>query len=227
MKTPVVLISGLLSNQTVWKHALMDLRQEADFYTVSPTQDSAAKMVEEILHHAPPTFALAGHSMGGWLCLEVLRKASSRVMQLCLLNTTARADSKEKAMKRQTMISRAKEGNFDTIVDQVAEFLVFQSSVLPSVKKMFHQVGCDAFIRQEQSMLHREECLSVLPTILCPTLVIHAANDRNFSLEEHEEMAQEIPNAHLEVIPSCGHVSPMEQPHEVTSLLRDWLTSSK
>lgn len=73
-------------------------------------------------------------------------------------------------------------------------------------------------------MLQRTECLSILPKIMCPTLVIHGVQDKNFSLEEHQELVSNIPNSKLALIEDAGHMSPMEMPQAVTSLLRFWLT---
>ena len=36
-------------------------------------------------------------------------------------------------------------------------------------------------------------------------------------------LARLIPHAHFHMLRSCGHLSPMERPGEVTQLLRDWL----
>lgn len=224
MKTPLVLISGLLSNESVWKHQIEHLSEIAEIQVFSPSEKRAEKMLEEILKKAPPKFALAGHSMGGWLCLELLRVAPSRVTKVCLLNTSARDDSKEKQAKRKQMILRAKEGEFKKITSEIAAFFTQDRSLQEKLEKMFLIVGCQAFISQEKAMLNRKSCEDVLPTINCPALVIHAAQDRNFSFEEHLEMAQKIPNAKLAVVEDSGHMSPLEMPQAVTSLLRFWMT---
>lgn len=96
MKIPLVFVSGLLSNETLWEVQVHNLSDLAVIQVQSPSQNCAKKMIEQILDLAPPTIALAGHSMGGWLCLELMRKAPFRVQRLCLLNTTARMDSEEK-----------------------------------------------------------------------------------------------------------------------------------
>jgi len=61
----LVLIPGLLSNERLWQHQLKYLSELATISAFNPSQDSPNKMVEAILQMAPPTFALAGHSMGG------------------------------------------------------------------------------------------------------------------------------------------------------------------
>jgi len=56
--------------------------------------DSLAAMAERALATAPPRFALAGLSMGGYLAFEILRQAApGRVTRLALLDTSARPDT--------------------------------------------------------------------------------------------------------------------------------------
>ena len=107
MKNPLVLLPGLSSNKRLWQHQVRYLNDIASIQIIPAVQDTPEKMVQVILDEAPPRFALAGHSMGGWLCLEFMRAASSRVTQLCLINTTARMDSEEKTNRRKTMIQKA------------------------------------------------------------------------------------------------------------------------
>lgn len=224
MKTPLLFVSGLLSNELIWSHQIRDLSDVALIKVISPNQDTPQKMVEAILEQAPDRFALAGHSMGGWLCLEVMRRAKERVTKLCLLNTTAKGDTPIKRAKRKEMIQRVKEGQFLQVVKELADCFVFNIHIKNEVEKMFLEVGEQTFIRQEKSMLLRKECISILPKIACPTLIIHAANDKVFTLEDHQEMANNIPKAKLAIIEDCGHMSPLEMPKAVTSFLRYWIS---
>lgn len=223
-KIPLLLISGLLSNASVWSHQVASLSDEALIKVVSPTQETPEEMVAAILQEAPDRFALAGQSMGGWLCLEVMRRANERVTRLCLLNTTAALDTPIKQAKRKQMIERTQKGQFLDVARELADWLVFNSSVKSDVQKMFLKVGAEAFVRQQHSMLIREECAAILPVIDCPTLVIHAVHDRVFSLEDHQNLVQNIPKAKLAIIENCGHMSTMEKPEAVSALLRTWLT---
>lgn len=224
MRIPLVLLSGLLSNKILWQHQARHLSDIASIHVISPSQESPEKMIRAILNEAPPKFALAGHSMGGWLCLEVMRAAPSRVSQLCLLNTTARQDSEEKMARRREMVLKAEKGLFREVVKELVEHLVFNPLVKKDVEAMFLNVGKEAFVHQEKAMMKRSECLSILPRIACPAWVVHATQDKNFSLDEHEELIRQILGAKLALIEDSGHMSPIEAPQAVTALLRLWLT---
>lgn len=223
VQIPLVLLTGLLSNETVWQYQVKALSGIVKVQIITSQENTPEKMILNILDKAPPKFLLAGHSMGGWLCLEIMKRAPERVIKLCLLNTTARSDSKEKKEKRSNMIQRAKNGQFEQLIKENIENFIWNLGMKNDVEKMFLSVGPEALIAQEEAMLAREECLSVLPMIGCPTLVIHAAHDKIFSLEEHIELSNRVQNGTLTVIENSGHMSPMENPEAVTDAIRKWL----
>jgi pimeloyl-ACP methyl ester carboxylesterase len=146
-----------------------------------------------------------------------------RVQKLCLINTSARADSPDKAIRRQALIDEVQCGQFDTIVEMLIKNFVYNTNVAADVRQMFYAEGKEAFIAQEKAMLQRQECLQILPTIGCPTLVLHATEDANFSLSEHQEIVSHIPAATLALIKDAGHMSPMEQPQQVAMQLHDFM----
>ncbi|CRX37561.1 alpha/beta fold hydrolase [Estrella lausannensis] len=225
MKPPLVLIPGMLSNGLVWTHQVKNLSAGASIQVIEAVQDTPEKMVAQILKRAPPYFAVAGHSMGGWLCLELMKQAPSRIVKLALINTTARPDSDEKRSRRRRLIDRTLAGEFDAIVEELAALFVFDDKVRHEVVSMFQEVGPEAFVNQQRAMLARGDTFFALPHIHVPALVIHAALDENFSLEEHQELSETIPGAKLAVVEGSGHMSPMERPEVITGLIREWLAS--
>ncbi len=84
----LVLVPGLLCDQAVWKPQMKALKGVARIQVADHGDlDSLSAMAEAILAKAPPKFAVAGHSMGGRVALEVVRRAVSRVTGLALLDT--------------------------------------------------------------------------------------------------------------------------------------------
>ena len=58
-----------------------------------------------ILGDAPPRFALAGLSMGGYIAMAIMRLAPERIAKLALLDTNARADTPEQTAGREKFIA--------------------------------------------------------------------------------------------------------------------------
>src|SRR4051812_7265062 len=84
----LVLLAGLLCDESVWSEVAAPLRELANIQVFSfPNCSSIETMAEHVLATAPERFALAGHSMGGRVALEVVRRAPHRVSGLALLNT--------------------------------------------------------------------------------------------------------------------------------------------
>lgn len=218
---PTVFVPGLLCDQTVWAYQISHLKD-----LISPTVisfkdgDTPSKRIDTILKQAPARFALIGHSMGGWLSLEIMRRAPERVEKLILLNTTARPDSSDKQSRRKQMIEMAKTGQFSLLVKQLSEAMVFQKAHVPVVYDMFLASGAKRLIDDEMAMLQRDESMSILPKIRVPTWIIHARRDQIFSLEEHQEMASLISHAKWTIVEDSGHMSPIEQPQAITALIR-------
>ena len=65
-----------------------------------------------------------------------------------------------------------------------------------------------------------------LERIACPSLVIACRQDRLRSFGETERMAKHLPHARFEVIEDCGHMAPLEKPHELAALLADWVVDA-
>ena len=78
---------------------------------------SLVAMAKGVLAGAPATFALAGHSMGGRVALEIVRRAPERVERLALLDTgfralpTGAAGEQERARRRSPPRVGAGKGN--------------------------------------------------------------------------------------------------------------------
>lgn len=213
----VVLLSGLLSDEWVWRHQVACLGKAA--LVINSYDNTPEKMIKAILARAPERFALVGHSMGGWLALEVMRHAPERVTRLALVNTTSASDSQEKRDRRLAMIEEVKKGHFEQVIDRLMDFFVYNPAVKAEVRQMFMRVGPKAFIAQEEAMLMRDESVSLLSKIACPTVVIYAEHDAIFSREEHQFLVDTIPGATLVSVAGSGHMSPLEQPDAINSIL--------
>jgi 3-oxoadipate enol-lactonase len=60
----------------------------------------------------------------------------------------------------------------------------------------------------------------VLPRLTVPTTILMGAEDRLYPVERMRPFAALVPNATLEVVPSCGHLAPLEAPEAVVAALK-------
>lgn len=232
MKTPVVFLHGLLATEAVWAPVLERLEGQIDPWIADLTTDhSIAAMAARALADAPfERFALAGHSMGGYVGLEIMRRAPERVERLALLDTQARPDTAEAIERRKALIELAQQGQMDEVAERLIPVVfdsveVVDAALIAVHREMVRTVGAEAFLRQQRAIMGRVDSRPTLDAIRCPTLVLCGAHDLLTPPDRHAEMASAIAGAKLVVVPGAGHFAPLERPYEVAYALTLWLAA--
>jgi len=196
--------------------------------------DSIKKMAEAALRGAPTRFALAGHSMGGRVGYEIVRRAPERVTGLALLDTAYRPfaggdhGERERA-ERMRLVDIARKQGMRAMARDWVRIMVHPSrlsdeALIESIVQMFARKTPEIFANQIQALLERPDATAVLSTIGCPTLVLCGREDAWSVLETHKQIAARIPQSKLVVIEKAGHMAPMERPAAVTAALVSWLS---
>jgi len=226
---PIVLIPGLLDSARLYGGQLPRLWWFGPVTIADHTRDdSMAAIASRVLATAPPSFALVGLSMGGYVAFEILRQAAGRVVKLALLDTTARADTPELSERRRGQIALTESGRFADVFEQQYPLLIHRArqgevALRRLVWLMGEEVGPEAFIRQQTAIINRPDSRPGLAAIGCPTLALVGDGDVLTPPAWAEEIAAGIPGARLVVVPDCGHLSTLERPREVTQALVEWL----
>ena len=226
---PVVLIPGLLDSARLYAEQIPALWRSGPVMVADHTRDdSMAGIARRILAAAPPRFALAGLSMGGYVAFEMLRQAPERVLRLALLDTTARPDTPEQSATRRAQMALAAEGRLSEVVEASFPRLVHHArrhdaALRRVLDLMAEEVGAAAFIRQQQATMTRVDSRPMLSGIRVPTLVLVGEGDELTPPERAAEMGRAIAGAREVRVPDCGHLSTLERPHVVTRALLAWL----
>src|SRR5581483_4568104 len=98
---------------------------------------------------------------------EIMRQAASRVARLGLLDTSARPDAQAQSEGRRALIALARSGRLGGLADMLYPRLVDKSRLNDSalrqlVRVMAHEVGPDAFVRQQTAIIGRPDSRSGL-----------------------------------------------------------------
>jgi len=228
--TPNLLfLPGLLEDADVFKPLVDGLGTRVTPSVADLTRsDTIAGLARDALSRAPPgRFALAGHSMGGYVALEVMRQAPERVERLALICTNARPDSPESTENRRRLMALA-ERDFPAVIATLTPKLLHprhleDASLTGTIGSMALAVGKEAFRRQQEAIIGRIDSRAHLKAIRCPTLVVAGHDDALMTVEILKELADGIPGSRLTVIEDCGHMAPIEQPARVLEALVGWL----
>jgi pimeloyl-ACP methyl ester carboxylesterase len=228
---PIVLVPGLNCSARLYTDQIPALWRFGPILVADHTRDDTIPAIaRRILAAAPPRFALAGLSMGGYISFEIMRQAPGRVARLALLDTGARAETPEQTQMRRPRIELAKTGRFAEDWDTMFPILVHPSrhndeALKRLMRAMGEETGAEAFLRQQQAIMARPDSRPGLPVIACPTLVLVGDSDQGTPPALSEEIAAAIPRSRLVVIPDCGHMSTLERPQAVTDALVEWMRS--
>ena len=234
---PLVLVPGIVCDDTVWFAQIEALRSKRAVTVVDHGElDCLADMARALLDRAPPRFALAGHSMGGRVALEVMRLASERVTRLALLDTGYEAlDPGEAGLqekrKRYALLEIARDRGMHAMAIEWARGMVHPDRLgdTPLMERIYDMISrktADQFAAQIRALLLRPNVADVLATIRVPTLVLCGKQDAWAPWPRHVDIADRVAGSVLIGVERCGHMSPMEQPDQVTTALCDWLASA-
>jgi pimeloyl-ACP methyl ester carboxylesterase len=226
---PLVLVPGLTCSARLWTPQIEALWPLGPVMVADHRRDASMEAIaKRILASAPPRFALAGLSMGGYIAFAMMRLGPERIAKLALLDTSARPDTLEQIAGRKTQIAMAQSGRYGEIPALAMPRYLHRDrqndqTLTALVVTMFEETGAEAFVRQLQAIMSRPDSRPLLGSIRCPTLVLVGDADVATPPELNKEIADGISGARLVVVPDCAHLSTLEQPEPVNAALAQWL----
>lgn len=244
---PVVFLHAFPFNRRMWATQVqglagrfrvitLDLRGhgESDAPLWRYTLEGFADDVKALLDHlAIPRAVLVGLSMGGYLSFAFHRKYAERVSGLVLADTRAEADKPEVASWRFALAQRAYKEGAKAVFAEMGPKLLSPAAyrnnpaLVRQVEEIVLSAPVSGIVGDLMAMAERPDSVAYLGSIACPTLVLVGDEDALTSREENRRIADGIRGARLEVLPSAGHMSNMEQPEAFNRALGEFLGTLK
>jgi pimeloyl-ACP methyl ester carboxylesterase len=225
----LLFLPGLLENEEAFTEVIGGLSQSVDCRVADLTaSDSIAGLARDALKQAPAgPLLLAGHSMGGYVALEIMRQAPERVAKLALLNTNARPDSAESTENRRRLMALA-EKDFPAVAQALMPKILLAKHqkdplLTATVVSMADAIGPEAFKRQQLAIIGRIDSRPHLKGIRVPTRVIAARGDAIMPVEILKELSDGITGARLTIVEDSGHMASIEQPQAVLAAMKEWV----
>ena len=165
---PILLVPGLACSSRIFAPVMPALWRFGPVTVANHIRDdNMGAIARRILAEAPPRFALAGHSMGGYIAFEIMRQAAGA-------RGKARADQHpgatghaggERAPPRADG-ARGEAGEFRAVLDELFPGFVHPSrqgdaALRQLVHDMGEDVGAEAFVRQQTAVIGRVDFAAV------------------------------------------------------------------
>jgi 3-oxoadipate enol-lactonase len=238
----LLLLHGFPLNRSIWKHQLSalsgwrrvapDLRGfgESDApeggYSMATYADDCALFLDRLrLGKA----VVVGHSMGGYIALEMLRRYPDRIAGLILCDTKADPDSAEGAKGRDETAAIARAKGSAAIAERMIPVMLgrttlqTQPQLVQEVREMITRTPVAGIVGALEAMKTRADSSDLLHGITVPTLVVVGREDAMVSPAQAKAMASAIPSARVTTIEGAGHVPPLEAPTAVSRVFGEFL----
>jgi len=236
----VVLLHGFLENISMWntvsKHLskkytviCIDLLGHGDSENLGyiHTMEEQAEIVKAVLSYLKlRKYILIGHSMGGYIALSFANLYPNNVKGLCLMNSTALADSPEKIINRNRAIEAVKK-NHKTFVRIAIPMLfseknrtVFSNEIKEIVNEAL-QISPQGIIASLEGMKVRNDSTSIYSKASFPMQLIIGKQDPAL---EYSTLINQTKNTSVEIVEfPDGHMSHFENKNELIEVFNNFL----
>ena len=224
---PLVLLPGVLCDEATWRPVVDRLEEPHWLVPEYPAAPDIGELAEAVLAEAPPRFDLAGHSMGGYIALEIMRRAPDRVARLALLSASPFADGDEARANRLALVDKVAAGGFDEIAQTMARFVIPKTAdEFERLRKDFAAVarrtGAEAFMQHQRAVAGRRDQTGLLGSIACSCLLIGAQDDKVTPISGLDALAKGLGDAETLRLSEGGHLLTWTRPDAVAAALTTW-----
>ena len=170
-------------------------------------------------------FLAVGHSMGGYVTMELLRKYPDRLSGIVLMHSTPNADSPDKKEQRLREIALVDEGKKELLARMSPEKgfapenrqrFARQIEELSEQAVLTEDEGIKAILR---GMMERRDNNQTMRESKVPQLIILGRHDEHIPVETAEKMIEAQPQARVVWLDNCGHTSYIENPEGCASAI--------
>jgi pimeloyl-ACP methyl ester carboxylesterase len=169
---------------------------------------------------------LIGHSMGGYVALAFAEKYPKELNGLCLMNSTAQADSKEKKVNRDRAIEAVQKNKNSFVRISVTNLFrpknrTIFSEELKQVKSEALKMSVEGIVAALNGMKIRKDRTKVFRTLSCKKMMIIGKRD---PVLDYEALNNQTKNTDISLVEfPDGHMSHIENKEEFLTAIMHFI----
>ena len=170
----------------------------------------------------------AGCSIGGYVMLEMWRRAPHRMRGLAIVCSKAQPDAEANLVKRAETIQKARKEGTAGIFDGNAQTLIGATArsrrpEIVSELRTRMTMTTDAVVAVQAGLATRLDSVPTIADIDAPILAICGGEDPGITAAEMQAFQSAPGGCEFHLLPDAGHFAAYEQPQKVAALLAPWL----
>jgi 3-oxoadipate enol-lactonase len=175
-----------------------------------------------------PKAIFAGCSIGGYVLLELWRKAPERMRALAFVCSKPQPDGEANLQKRAANIAQARAEGTEKLFDGMAQSLIGATAkqrhpeIIAKLRARM-TLTTEAAIAVQAGLATRPNSLPTVSTVDAPVLAIAGGEDPVVSPVEMEAFRAGPGGCEYHLLSDAGHFAAYEQPKKVANLLAEWL----
>lgn len=240
----LVLIHAFPLGPWMWREVTAPLHAATGAEVITPTlpgfgetaplsqPPDLAHFADAILESVPGEFVAAGCSMGGYVVMELMRRAPDRLQGIVLLDTKPEADPDSARSRRLEIASGVESAGVDAWIDVLSAPLLGVTSreTRPDLMgEVVERIGATqpaGIAWAQRAMAGRPDSRGTLANWGRPALVVVGAEDELAPVATAREMAELLERGELAVINGAGHLAALEEPGQVAEAIASWWATS-
>jgi pimeloyl-ACP methyl ester carboxylesterase len=175
-----------------------------------------------------PEAIFAGCSIGGYVLLELWRKAPERMSGLAFVCSKPQPDAEASLVRRAANIAEVRAAGTDALFNGMAQSLVGATArerrpeIVAELRARM-TLTPEAAIAVQAGLAMRPDSVPTVATIAAPVLAIAGGEDSGVTAAEMEAFSAAPGGCEFHLLPDAGHLAAYEQPQKVAALLAEWL----
>jgi len=173
-----------------------------------------------------------GCSIGGYVLMELVRRAPERIKGLAFVCSKAQPDAAANRARRMANIEQVRAEGTDGFFDGLAQSLIGATarSARPEIVGELRArmtISVEAAVAVQAGLATRPDSVADIASIRVPVLAIAGGEDPGVTAAEMEAFKAAPGGCSLHVIEDAGHFAAYEKPDEVAGMLGEWLSRQK